>query len=1238
MYKVLVVGCGGSGQKTVAFMMDQIKADLALYGIEEIPSAWQFVNIDTPIKEEELNKYGIPRVSAQGGHYLATGVAHEGYRVIDDALVEKLSHREGGLRQLATVMPRHREDITVSIEMGAGQMRGLGRLLTVRRLKEIHAVLEKATKSMNSSKALQEARDVCEAVPGLGEPPAADSSPLVFVCSSMAGGTGASMALDVARVLASIPGIDPDQASLFLYTSDVFKNIDAQKSGLAGNTLAFFGEAIASQVQIGSSDAMRPDGAAAARDVALYETMGLPIGKRRPFKTIIPIGSRSYDSEAVNPEVVYRSVGRALARYVDTNALTGFAQYVLANVSTADFLWGVAGSEYGWNSLGYASLSMGRDRYLEYAAQRLSRRAMDRAFEGHREGQEPGMTDKLRLDQLWQMRKDQELRDLGLEAANPRDPFYQSFPDWAIGQLDANAFYAEIRRQLDSQVVPQIPQMGEGVAYDVWFNSVQNALLVQRENVIRTLNDWALAQAGNWAARLSDRLVQVVNRAIADYSVPYALHIVRALRGEGEVMDLVSRLQQHGNAYGGDPTQIPAELGALVGGRGQISQQGLSVQQDKIMEAISSKLYASVGAQVVAMCGSLLKDYLDRVVIPMENALEESMKMMDRDRKEEPVASGVARVQSVIYQTWPFEPGQTDEGHDSVPARFGVADNEITLMKVEEYIPRFESHVTKMMAYENENYTFAQSYQRAVQQVTTGDWPVTGEEKAPQNLVVVNQPWVCAALTGGLTEPRAAFFTVELTSMALLERARQYVLRRGEAFERFASQSLRDYLNEAGVPVSQLEEREKRVAQAMTQAIDMAQPYSAKINQQMFAKVHSGANPGLVLSFSEIPLTDNVRTKVREHLLSLPTLNSQQVAASFDAKCVASDVTKIDIFSSAPTSVPICYTDILEDVRRSWEQAKTHPNARRDFWYMRRTRPLDAVLPVGRDEYEALIRGWFLALAAGALAIPAKEQEDAVPVRIWDFTAVEPGWVDFPHPLLTSPDRFTSNEYLPALLESMLLCYVEAAHTGDDTPFRPYRVLRAYADNGATPHQGAHHTRHDQVVLEQLITQGHFKNLPSEVMGTGQQAQGQAPFGSTPAFGAPAAQPAFGAAHVTSPAAPADPFALQTAPASDPFALGGTAQGFGAAAAPQPVVNVEENRQKLQNYFLTIAQFIQNTYLPGAGKPEGLNAWTNYTTRRLVETTPLNIDISEECIRQLQTLHQIAGEVTTVRHVDVPRF
>ena len=86
MYRVLVIGCGGSGAKTLGYMMDQLRADLRVYGIEEIPGCWQFLNVDTPLQEESPKS--IAPVSKQGGHYVSCGVSSGAYRVVDEALVE----------------------------------------------------------------------------------------------------------------------------------------------------------------------------------------------------------------------------------------------------------------------------------------------------------------------------------------------------------------------------------------------------------------------------------------------------------------------------------------------------------------------------------------------------------------------------------------------------------------------------------------------------------------------------------------------------------------------------------------------------------------------------------------------------------------------------------------------------------------------------------------------------------------------------------------------------------------------------------------------------------------------------------------------------------------------------------------------------------------------------------------------------------------------------------------------
>ena len=70
-------------------------------------------------------------------------------------------------------------------------------------------------------------------------------TPAVFIVSSMAGGSGASMVLDVAQVLARIDPTLAMQTSMFLYTSQAFSELPkALRRGVEPNGLAAMGELI----------------------------------------------------------------------------------------------------------------------------------------------------------------------------------------------------------------------------------------------------------------------------------------------------------------------------------------------------------------------------------------------------------------------------------------------------------------------------------------------------------------------------------------------------------------------------------------------------------------------------------------------------------------------------------------------------------------------------------------------------------------------------------------------------------------------------------------------------------------------------------------------------------------------------------------------------------------------------------------------------------------------------------
>jgi hypothetical protein len=72
MRRFLVVGCGGSGGKTLAYLMDQLRSDLGKDGIDKLPAGWQFVFVDVPSGVDD-GPDGLGSVVQQGGTYVGMG-------------------------------------------------------------------------------------------------------------------------------------------------------------------------------------------------------------------------------------------------------------------------------------------------------------------------------------------------------------------------------------------------------------------------------------------------------------------------------------------------------------------------------------------------------------------------------------------------------------------------------------------------------------------------------------------------------------------------------------------------------------------------------------------------------------------------------------------------------------------------------------------------------------------------------------------------------------------------------------------------------------------------------------------------------------------------------------------------------------------------------------------------------------------------------------------------------------
>ena len=495
-------------------MMDQLKADLRRYGVEEIPACWQFLAVDTPVQEEDLQQLGVGKISDQGGDYVSCGVpSGQGYKALDKALTVKLTASKGeGLRELATWMPRDPSDVTFPISSGAGQHRGIGRLLMFSHLGDVATAAKKALEKMRAPEARPLIEEVSKKVPGAGAPPDWDAPPLVLMVSSMAGGSGASMTLDVARVIGMTKGYDPKMITAFLYTADVFHDLPAHfRTGTSGNTLAMTGELIS--LQAGA------EGGARETDGRLYSYFGLNEQDVGPsLKRAVPIGAQlggeGGAAAGADSATIFRSVGRGLARYMSGPSFNDYVQYDLSNpigANRAKFGWGTVVDTMAWSSFGYSSFSLGRERYLEYAAQRLARRAVNELLHGHRLSGAAGGSQQALRERSEQDEKT-NLADLGLPyesriIVDPRGTFDEAVADWVTNKVTTREESSKFARALVDSSLREMGKLSEGFTPAEWHQAVAASLARMRPMMEARMTQEVSRLAFDWTGKAQDRQI-----------------------------------------------------------------------------------------------------------------------------------------------------------------------------------------------------------------------------------------------------------------------------------------------------------------------------------------------------------------------------------------------------------------------------------------------------------------------------------------------------------------------------------------------------------------------------------------------------------------------------------------------------------------------------------------------------------------------------------------------------------
>ena len=239
MYRrMLFIGLGGSGGKTLRCLKRDLREWLDDQGwTGPFPSGWQFVHIDTPPVPDGLRPGGG---SLDDTEYLGLVGAGTQFSAISNIV--------GAIPEINKELMGWRVDpaaLAVPVTMGAGQFRAIGRTIAMGYASAIKSRLSQSISSLNNPAASAELNTLYARATNNPAPSSAPVPPIAVVVSSLAGGTGAGLLIDVCDTLRALEPSWGSESIALLYTPEVFLGLgNAAVGGVQPNSLAAISEVL----------------------------------------------------------------------------------------------------------------------------------------------------------------------------------------------------------------------------------------------------------------------------------------------------------------------------------------------------------------------------------------------------------------------------------------------------------------------------------------------------------------------------------------------------------------------------------------------------------------------------------------------------------------------------------------------------------------------------------------------------------------------------------------------------------------------------------------------------------------------------------------------------------------------------------------------------------------------------------------------------------------------------------
>lgn len=1031
---LMIVGVGGSGGKTVRRLRQSLQRQLRRVDgwSGEIPKAWQMVWIDWPVGQESDSIPKLPDddylgIWPSGKRWWPEDV----YQAIPDNL-QRGTHAD----YLAGWFDK---ELPVGPDGGA-QARAAGRNLGATRMSTMQRKLDLWHSEMMSDSAMGQLGTLerCLGITSDGNRPA----PMAFVISSLAGGTGAGLFMEVLTAMHAVDDAysAPTGIATMLYTADVFGTLDpALIEQVPANGLASAMEVTSGVLSRGRSQKTRD----------MLGSQGVLPGNGKFACTYnFLIGRTNASGVSFNDQSdVYQAVGECLSALVlddfmldDLIKFPLLAAFTMVAFGDATRLKDPADASqtYPFSGIGLAKVSLGTDRLGDFAAQVLTSDLVEQLmWPKYLPDEGETIPKQERIDQAADNNFSRFLENSGLSELNPADDVLIALAGEnpvVTPNLPFNLIYSRAEVATSAQWAHAVanhapsPQMNGAEwqqTFETYWNTQRAAPLAAAEGDL-----WTHAQA--WTANIQHRLTNLTAETCVELGLKVTQELLTRLGNQTHVarQELLIEAEELKSWSSG---QLTEGLRQLSVGKAKMTAEDGAVSE--AIACIQNGILFGCAARRHEVAAELLGDLRENFLGPLQDMIE----------------NWFVRLTSALAKT------TLDDGRMNpfkimprygrpTPSQFRPGPVEKLLISPDE----FESEVKQAIV-------------AGLPESQRGSWQVlaryraglgldlsTGEGK--QILIRQTANWVPIQTKAANVQaaPTKASFTAPVDHMGILEgTGSEWIgienwLATDKASELggLLKTDLYTYVN-SGTPQTRLA-REAAIISAFTEATIAATPL-VSIKQSVASLVHgrSGQEFTSILSSIPFPPGDPLHDRLRRQLITSGLANDANADRHFKTAAVDS-ITFLT--SSANAMQAVVFDNLMEPAASDWMKRRASKNSREIFWRWRRARPLSESLPFSReDALPQMLRGWFLADILGQKRY-SYDKSEGPKIEVW---CGPEGWNSFPYPLLARspglprPDRQggDNHQYLTAVLKSISLALLEVYTSASLTPLSPYHRL-----------------------------------------------------------------------------------------------------------------------------------------------------------------------------------------------------